>query len=282
MVPLEKPGRLTFSPVLSDTDRMAGFFSRPRPPEIIRYEAEESKLREARREASAGFEAAKATYDFEKAQQWLEKLTAAGDAFKEFRKRLPEDTLHIINAEKILAGSGYEKIGFLTRLFKRPLIEVTIPAGVSDIEALEALNLFYSQRSKEGRSAVSQLMFKFLSDEGGVAARDVMKPRVFSLALHVHGTEGKTREEQSPILAEKGLQFAQPIEQALGGAIALCLGEKIPPRYLYRGTDSQWALDSSSWPIGFEPLSFVGLGDLNRHAHVVASGVRIASDGETT
>lgn len=106
MVPLEKQGHLTFSPALSDTDRMAGFFSRPRPPEIIRYEAEESKLREARREASAGFEAAKATFDFEKAQQWLEKLTAAGDAFKEFRKRLPEDTLHIINAEKILSGSG--------------------------------------------------------------------------------------------------------------------------------------------------------------------------------
>lgn len=261
---------------------MAGFFSRPRPPEIIRYEAEESKLREARREASAGFEAAKATFDFEKAQQWLEKLTAAGDAFKEFRKRLPEDTLHLINAERILAGSGYEKTGLLTRLFRRPLIEVTIPAGVSDIEALEALNLFYSQRSKGGRSAVSQLMFKWLSYDGGISARDVMKPRVFSLALHVHGTEGKTREEQSPILAEKGLQFAQPIEQALGGAIALCLGEKIPPRYVYRGTDSQWALDSSSWPIGVHPLSFVGLTDLNRHAHVVASGVRIASDGETT
>ncbi|MEY4702010.1 MAG: hypothetical protein RL326_2197 [Pseudomonadota bacterium] len=112
----------------------------------------------------------------------------------------------------------------------------TIPAGVTDVEALKALNaLFRENLSGFNRDAVEagegdwelSLSYEQAPKEfpDDFRERDYSKPREVAIIVLVPGTEGKIRDSQAELLAQRGLVFADPRDIAIAVALHACTHE---------------------------------------------------------
>ncbi len=231
------------------------------------YEAAEETLRRARAEALVGYRAAETIGDLDGAVHWSGTLSKAVAAFKEYRDSLSRESLLTIYAERILATYRSDDSG---------MKHLSIPGGVSDIDALHALNTYYSQRHVSGHGIISLRYLEWFADRGGAIARDVSTTRDISLCLEVSQTANSNRAEQQAILSAKNMVFAQPIEQVLVAAASACLDREFSPfsfRYL-RGADPGVAVRQDV----VEGLMVVALPDnLGGALSVAASGQLVSS-----
>ena len=112
----------------------------------------------------------------------------------------------------------------------------TIPAGVTDVEALKALNAFFRENlpgfnrdvveAGEGDWMLS-LSYEQTPKEfpDYFRERDYAKPREVAIIVLVPGTEGKNRDSQAELLAQRGLVFADPRDIAIAVALHACAHE---------------------------------------------------------
>ncbi|MEY4668456.1 MAG: hypothetical protein RL518_1155 [Pseudomonadota bacterium] len=144
-------------------------------------------------------------------------------------------------AEKLVASYSFdETTGFST---------FTIPAGITDVEAMKSLNAFFREKLPtfsrdvvEGGDAEWKLSVsyeeppkKFPDD---FRKRDYSKPREVIIMVVVPGTEGKTRELQGEVLAQRGLVFADPRDIAVAVALHACkhAGASLCRHFAVRGS----------------------------------------------
>jgi hypothetical protein len=98
----------------------------------------------------------------------------------------------------------------------------TIPAGVSDIEAMRAVNEYYSKRRLLfERDAIYAKDFSWY--ENNLPDWDMTQPREVAITAVVEGTRHRDRATQSEVLASRGLRFADVREQALAAALHACV-----------------------------------------------------------
>ncbi len=100
----------------------------------------------------------------------------------------------------------------------------TVPAGVSDVEAMKALNFYYRQGNSYGSDLVHSDYLEFFETlpkkyPDCCQERDYSHARQITITAVVKGTAGKDRSSQERILKEKSLVFADPRDQALAAAI---------------------------------------------------------------
>lgn len=107
---------------------------------------------------------------------------------------------------------------------------LTIPAGISDIEALKAMNQYFAQKNP---AFMAQLKMNALYEEnlpwleqlGGAGSRDISQPRIVEIIPLVDGTVNSSCYEQIQLFEKLGLDFVPEIEQALVALAFACLGK---------------------------------------------------------
>lgn len=100
----------------------------------------------------------------------------------------------------------------------------TVPAGVTDVEAMKALNFYYRRGKSYGSDLVHSNHLEFFETlpkeyPDYCQERDYSHARQITITAVVKGTAGKDRSSQERILKEKSLVFADPRDQALAAAI---------------------------------------------------------------
>jgi hypothetical protein len=204
--------------------------------QCLDYEAAEAKLRHAREEARLGCRAAEAVGDADGVARWSDALRTALSSFKEFRESLSREELLCIHGERILATYHSDASG---------LHRLTVPGGVSDLEALQALNACYvNVFPASTRGIISDRYLTWFADQKDVCARKVSESREIAIHLDVPDTCSVDRTTQQAVLLSKNLVFADPIEQMLIAAAHACTRDLgLPFPYLYlRGSDPGVAL----------------------------------------
>ena len=147
----------------------------------------------------------------------LEALTSA--ALAGIKEQLPpvapapKANPEIATAEKILSSLNV-KDGFA---------QLTIPAGLSDIEAMKALNAYFREKLPQfGRAAIWEGDLDWYAKQAGVKGRDVNAERKINIQMVVPDTAGLSRYSQGKELKEKGMTFAAPEEVASVAAAYAC------------------------------------------------------------
>jgi hypothetical protein len=230
----------------ADDGCMAGISKSPHP-DIVRFAEAEAKLREAKVEATRGFEAAQRSGDLETARGWYEKLTMAGEEFAAFRASFSPEALLRINGNRILESVTETNRGLTFISWKQPFLNFTIPAGVSDVDALRAVD-FVRLETREG-SLLRDAEYEFIAQKGWDRERNTAQPRVVSIVIPVERTSGKDRATQDRILKREGLELASPIEQLLGVLVDRTRpSSSMPERYktTFRGSDPDLVLQGGS------------------------------------
>ena len=197
------------------------------------YEAEATKLRQAGEAAEQAIEPLLQKGDHAGVEGVSRQLEGELESFEHFSSLIPHDRRLVVFAEWMLESLTLDESG---------MIRMQVPTGVGDADALRALNAFMDEYYPQAdRPAVAPKDFaKFLkislpSEESEGLERPDGQARNISIILSVSGTHAKTREQQGQILAAAGLEFAQPIEQALALGALSCLKSQEDPDQLFRG-----------------------------------------------
>jgi hypothetical protein len=104
----------------------------------------------------------------------------------------------------------------------------TVPAGVTDVEAMKALNEYFRKNHSEfNRDAVHAdhlEWFEKLPQEfpAYCERRDYSQARQITITGVVKGTKGENRTTQGSVLEGESLVFSDPRDQALAAAIHAC------------------------------------------------------------
>ena len=102
-------------------------------------------------------------------------------------------------------------------------VELTIPAALSDIDAMNALNAYFKEKLPNmKRAAIWQGDLDWYKNQSTVSGRDVTKERTININPFVEGTRGKDRTNQGTVLKKEGMTFAAPEEVALVVAAYAC------------------------------------------------------------
>ena len=158
-------------------------------------------------------------------------ISAMKELMAQFEQRSSKAVL-LEYAEKIL---GSLKVG------RDGLVDLTIPAGISDITAMKALNVYFRENHPNfKRGAIWESDLDWYAEQKGVVGRDITKERKIRINPLVDGTLGSSRERKGEILKEKGMGFAPPEEEALVVAAYAC---KNNGEDLLKGL---WALTAAS------------------------------------
>lgn len=121
----------------------------------------------------------------------------------------------------------------------------TIPAGVTDKEAMKAVNEYFRERLPEfGRVAIFEGDFDWY--ENNLKQRDSSQPREITITAVVKRTAGENRSAQEKILASNGLGFADERDVALAAGLHACAkkGEDLFQDKRVRGSVPGFALGS--------------------------------------
>jgi hypothetical protein len=181
---------------------------------LAEYNAAAQDLRKAADRARVALKEAHAAGDVAQGDKVQFQLQAQFDAFRAFRERIPRDVLLSIHADRILESFSVDKENFVT---------LTIPADVSDEDAMHALNgRFREMFPEKERAAIYEPEIEQILDAGDGSGRISRAPRIIKLIGVVPGTTSKTRDQQAAALEQKGLTFPHPIEQALAAAAYSC------------------------------------------------------------
>ena len=120
----------------------------------------------------------------------------------------------IVLAEKILSSLEIGKDGFA---------KLVIPATVSDIDAMKALNVYFREKLPEMyRAAIWEGDFDWYAKLASVSSRDISKERHIEINVLVDGTLGKACSNQIETLKSQDLTLGAPEEVALVVAAYAC------------------------------------------------------------
>lgn len=180
------------------------------------YSEAQHSLRGSLDLASEGFRAACAGGDIESAERWIRRLEDAERSLDALRCSLPRRERDLIIAEQILGSLEQERLGIFERFRRQPLWRLTIPEGVSDLEALASLDTKMRERYPHSSSMFLQDdVQRWLMRYGGAGTRDVSKARNVQIVPVVPGTLFPHEEQQREALARRGMIQADIIEVAL-------------------------------------------------------------------
>jgi hypothetical protein len=99
----------------------------------------------------------------------------------------------------------------------------TRPAGVTDVEAMRALNSYFrSQLPSCGRDAVSEQALQWFENSNNCRPRDLLNDTQTTITVVVEGTKGENRTTQGNVLRESGLVFSDPRDGAMAAALHAC------------------------------------------------------------
>jgi hypothetical protein len=119
-----------------------------------------------------------------------------------------------INTDRILESFSIDTENF---------VNLVIPPGISDEEAMRALNARFRELFPEkNRDAIYEDRLEDILNAGAGSGRRAREPRVVKLIGVVPDTICMTRNQQAEALQRNGLTFAHPIEQALAAAAFAC------------------------------------------------------------
>ena len=203
------------------------------------YKAAEERLRQTQAEASAAFNKAQEAGDLAQGSKLIAQQREALDAFKAFRAGIPADVLLSINTDRILESFSIDTENFLS---------LVIPPGISDEEAMRALNARFRELFPDAeRAAIYEDDLDAILNAGDGSGRRAREPRVIKLIAVVPGTTNMTRDQQAKVLQQKGLKFPHPIEQALAAAAFACKnnGEDLFNDLIGRGSVPGFALNAN-------------------------------------
>lgn len=107
------------------------------------------------------------------------------------------------------------------------MTRLTIPAGISDIVAMQSLNIAIRVAYiKDARDAIARQDLSYYATLPTVIDRDINEPRHIWIQVVVPGTERATRREQEQVLLAKGMTFADTLSVALVAAAYSCVTKK--------------------------------------------------------
>ena len=121
----------------------------------------------------------------------------------------------------------------------------TVPAGVTDVEAMKALNEYFRNHLPQFKRDVVNTgdldWYEKLPEEYSQYChppRDYRQARQITITGVVEGTEGEKRTIQGSILEGKSLVFADPRDQAIAAALHACKydGEDLFQELCVRGS----------------------------------------------
>lgn len=115
-------------------------------------------------------------------------------------------------------------------------ISLVIPAGISDIDAMKALNSYYLSEVFpnfetpfwEDSTPIDVKNYDYYESSDEVKKRSLAEDRICQLQFDVPETLGKEYAEQLTILSQKGMRFASQAEIALIIAACACRNICIP------------------------------------------------------
>lgn len=160
-------------------------------------------------EAKIFIQGSESTKELFKEVQWILTVSARGFC-DEMNRRLLE-CLPI--PERLVASYSYNS--------QTGVSTFTIPAGVTDIEAMKAVNQYFG---KHFPGPVNEVIwanhFHFFQRKLG--SRDSSQAREVTITAVVKGTDNKDRAKQAEILKKKGLIFSDERDVALAAALHHC------------------------------------------------------------
>lgn len=129
----------------------------------------------------------------------------------------------------------------------------TVPAGVTDVEAMTSLNQYFRNNlpgfKRDAVNAAGMEWFEKLPQEHPTYCqeRDYSQARQITITGVVRGTRGQARTTQADVLKNASLVFADPRDQALAAAIHACKhnGEDVFKHMWARGCVPGFALYTS-------------------------------------
>jgi len=201
----------------------------------------------------------------------IDLLRAIADGYEgETRASAPESKLSrtVAQAEQILATLEVGKDGF---------VKLTIPAGLSDIDAMKALNVYFREKlANMGRAAIWEGDLDWYAKQSTVSGRDTTQERNININPFVEGITSKTRANQESTLKEAGMTFAAPEEVALVLAAYACKndGKDLLNDNWTRTAASGVALTANQ----YGGVNVFGPRDAYAYSLVGASGVRLSSN----
>lgn len=142
----------------------------------------------------------------------------------------PSDFCKVVDARQLLSSFKHHDDLHMT--------ECRVPAGLSDVEAMAALNHYARALFPEiERPIISVADFRWYEEVGGAGARDKWQERIILIQSIAPHASGISRPMQKLALDMHGHSFAQPVEQALVAGIAACLsgGRDLFGGWLVRG-----------------------------------------------
>jgi hypothetical protein len=202
-------------------------------PTASEYSAAVARLAQARDTIEPQFKAASDSGDLVEGQRLSAELKREFEAFTAFRDGIPAAVRLSINAERILESfavavdSGL-KARVLSLFGVKPMetVSLTIPADISDRDAMHALNSKFRELfPEENRAAIWERHIEQILTYGGAASTKRSARREIKVIGVVDGTVRKNRESQEAVLTQKGLVFSHPIDQALAAAAFACKQE---------------------------------------------------------
>lgn len=149
----------------------------------------------------------------------LSKRDINSKLVKSARRRLlrimPGNSMDL--AEELMSAAMKTAEEILSSLQVKPggSAKLIIPANVSDIEAMRALNVYFRKTLPDfSREVINDAVNSFIR-QPDVTRRDVSKERKIEIIPLVNGTLGLNAVEQEAILKSQGLTFAAPANVAL-------------------------------------------------------------------
>lgn len=136
---------------------------------------------------------------------------------------LPEPQLNVLQLpERSLYQVALQIICSLKQ-YDTGIVKLTIPQGVSNVEAMRALNEHFRAHNPDfNRDAISTKYIDSLSTQEKITNLTPGKPRDISLYIDVPDTRGKTGVEAAQVLSDKGMTFANHEEVAIAAGAVAC------------------------------------------------------------
>jgi hypothetical protein len=208
---------------------MSGPEHKPHPT-ASEYSAAVARLAAARDTIELKFKAASDGGNLVEGKRLFAELQKEFAMFTAFRDGIPAAARLSINAERILesfcvAVDTGLKARVLSLFGVKPMetVSLTIPADISDRDAMHALNSKFRELFPEkNRAAIWEEKIERILTCGGGNLTTRSGRREIKVIGVVDGTVAQNLWEQDKVLKEKGLVFSHPIDQALAAAAFAC------------------------------------------------------------
>jgi hypothetical protein len=221
-------------------------------PTASEYSAAVARLAAARDTIELKFKAASDGGNLVEGKRLFAELQKEFAMFTAFRDGIPAAARLSINAERILESFSVAvdtglKARVLSLFGVNPMetVSLTIPADISDRDAMHALNSKFGELfPKKRRAAICEDDIEEILSCGGASSTNRSGRREIKLIGVVDGTVYMNREDQGEVLTQKGLVFSHPIDQALAAAAYACMrgGKDLFGDKIVRGSVPGFAL----------------------------------------